>query len=164
MTPMPRAAVCRYSGKPCATAASTRACIVRYCSPPGSRCSQVIDRGRPLARASCSTKSNSASKRSGPCIRSKSLTTCTTPCWRPAKAWASPHNSAALATEAGVSRPSAVRWLSERPVEKPAAPASSAAFSSSRMAAMSSAVAASRASARAPITRMRSGSCGTMAR
>ena len=63
---MPRAAVCRYSGRPSATPASTRACTCFHCSPPGSRCSQVIDSGRPLARASCSTRSNSASKRSRP--------------------------------------------------------------------------------------------------
>ncbi len=90
MTPMPRAAVCRNSGRPAATARSTRAWTCCHCSPPGSRCSQVIDSGRPLARASCSTRSNSASKRSAPCSRSKSLTTCTTPCCRPSKALAMP--------------------------------------------------------------------------
>ena len=157
---MPRAAVCRYSGRPRATADS-RACICRYCSPPGSRCIQVIDSGRPAACASCSTRSNSASKRSGPRSTSKSLTTCTTPWFRPSKARAMPVNSAALASEAGVSSPREVRWLSLRPVEKPAAPASSASRSSARIASMSSGVAACWACARSPITRMRSGSCGT---
>jgi hypothetical protein len=51
--------------------------------------------------------------------------------------------------------------LSVRPVEKPIAPACSASRSWPRMAAMSSAVARSCASARSPITAMRSGSCGT---
>jgi hypothetical protein len=44
-----------------------------------------------------------------------------------------------VASAAGVSLPSEVRWLSLRPVLKPAAPASSASRTSARIAAMSSA-------------------------
>ena len=46
---MPRAATCRYSGRPAAAPASARAKIARHCSRAGSRCSQV-DRQRPAAR------------------------------------------------------------------------------------------------------------------
>ena len=75
-----------------------------------------------------------------------------------------PVSSAASASQAGVSLPEAVRWLSLRPVEKPAAPACSASRTSARIAATSSAVAAAPASARSPITAMRTGSCGTCTR
>ena len=161
---MPRGAVCSHSGSPAATAASVRARMACHCAPPGSRCIQVIDSGRPASRASSSTRSNSASKRSGPCSRSKSLTICSTPRSRPRNTCARPASSAAVASAAGVASPAVVRWLSVRPVEKPAAPASSASASRRCIAAMSSAVAASWARARSPITAMRSGSCGTCTR
>jgi hypothetical protein len=127
MTPMPRGAACRYSGRPFATAASTRACIAFHCSPPGSRCIQVIDSGRPLARASASTRSNSASKRSGPNAAGRSRSPsaprrgpgpgrrCPGPPVRPPRL-----------RRPGSRGPREVRWLSVRPVEKPAAPACSA--------------------------------------
>ena len=123
-----------------------------------------MESGRSLWRASNSTKSNSASNRSGPCSRSKSLTSCSTPRGRSRNTCASPASSAAVASAAGVGTPAVVRWLSVRPVENPAAPAASASRSSRCIAAMSAAVAASCACARSPITAMRSGSCGTCAR
>ena len=75
-----------------------------------------------------------------------------------------PHSSAAVASAAGVSLPSEVRWLSLRPVLKPTAPACSASRTSARIAAMSSSPAAAWVKARSPITAMRTGSCGICSR
>ena len=75
---------------------------------------------------------------------------------------AMPASSRASTSEAGVAAPRAVRWLSLRPgrearPRRPRAPRAA----SARIAAMSSSVATSPATARSPITYMRSGSCGT---
>ena len=143
ITPMPRAAACRYSGSPAATAASTRVAdrlpllAARVALQPGHRqrpargARQLLDQvelGVEALGVRAAGRSRSPSgSRHGPGPRRRS---------------AMPHSSAALASDAGVSLPSEVRWLSLRPVLKPAAPASSASRTSARIAAMSSAPAA----------------------
>ena len=152
-TPMARGATCTRIGTPRASAASTRARMRRHWSGSMSRCIREIDRGWPAAPSAIrSSTSNSASKCSGPRAMSKSLTACTTPCASPAKACAMPASSFASDSEAGVSSPVTARWLSERPVEKPAAPASSASRTMVRIRTMSSSVATLLATARSPIT------------
>ncbi len=73
---------------------------------------------------------------------SKSFTAWRTPWESPSKAPAMPASSRASASDAGVASPVTARWLSERPVEKPAAPAARASRTSARIRAMSSSVAA----------------------
>ena len=70
-------------------------------------------------------------------------------------------SSSSAAVMVGVSAPSGVRWNSEREVVKPSAPAESPSSTSAAMAAMSAAVAGSRSTPRRPITKTRSGACGT---
>ena len=94
---------------------------------------------------------------------SKSETAWSTPWSSPTRAPARPRSSAALASDAGVASPDRDRWTSDRPVEKPTAPASSASRSRPRISAMSASVATSPAIPRAPITKTRSASCGTWA-
>ena len=70
-------------------------------------------------------------------------------------------SSSSAAVMVGVSTPSGVRWNSEREVEKPSAPAASPSSTSAAIAAMSCAVAGSRSTPRWPMTKTRSGACGT---
>ncbi len=70
-------------------------------------------------------------------------------------------SSSSAAVMVGVSAPSDVRWNNEREVEKPSAPAKSPSSTSDAIFAMSSAVARSRSTPRWPMTKTRSGACGT---
>ena len=63
-----------------------------------------------------------------------------------------PVSSVSLARSDGVGSPLIVRWLIEREVLKPSAPARIASAASSRMRATSSGVASSSRAARSPIT------------
>ena len=92
--------------------------------------------------------------------------------WKSSSSWITPlparpmpraiaASSSSAAVMVGVSAPSEVRWNSEREVEKPSAPASSPSSTSFAIAAMSAAVAGSRSTPRRPMTKTRSGACGT---
>ena len=72
-------------------------------------------------------------------------------------------SSSSAAVSVGIGRPSSVLWLSVREVEKPSAPAHTPAAASAAMAALSSGVAGSRLTPRWPMTKTRTGECGTCA-
>jgi hypothetical protein len=92
--------------------------------------------------------------------------------WKSSRSWITPlparrmpraiaASSSSAAVMVGVSAPSGVRWNSEREVVKPSAPAKSPSSTSAAIAAMSAVVAGSRSTPRRPMTKTRSGACGT---
>ena len=153
--PTPRPHTCARNCSPCAWQVSNHCNSGRQPSGLCSACASENDSGRPLRRATSSSKRCSASG------EAKSDTSWNTPAPAAAKPSASPSNSSLAASSVGVGRPSLVRWLSVREVETPSAPARSASVTKALMAATSSGVAASRLAPRSPITKTRSAACGT---
>ena len=105
-----------------------------------------IESGRPDS----STRRRSIVNSAAPPL--KSDTTCRTPLPVPPSARAMPTSSSSLASRLGVGEPSLERWFSVRDVEKPSAPASTAAAARRDIRATSSGVAVSRLAPRSPIT------------
>ena len=156
-TPVARVSVWPTIGRPARFASAMWSRIRRQPSGLRSTCRIVIASGRRLRSTTRRSMANSASR------SSKSEITCSQPA--PTSPIAAPMavSSSSAAVRVGIGRPSRVLWLRVREVEKPKAPARTPAAASSAMAALSSAVAGSRFTPRSPMTKTRTGECGTCA-